>query len=113
MIAYNGTTAFQIIGNTSPATNTWYHVVGTRSSSGIALYVNGASDGTPVSDATGTTTNALDVGIGDLGSMSVSPLNGRICHVAIYNYVLAAARIQYHYLAGINGINPAYKGVGV
>ncbi len=59
-----GGTLIDVIGATTLSTGTWYHVVGTFSTTnGMVLYVNGASDGTS-SDTVATITGTRQLWVG-------------------------------------------------
>jgi prepilin-type N-terminal cleavage/methylation domain-containing protein len=82
----------------------WHHVVGTRNSEKLWLYI----DGIMVKDAISTN---LDVGTGSLGNYvrigwtydNPSPyFNGLIDEVAIYSTALTASQIQSQYYTGLN-----------
>jgi len=87
----------------------WSHVAFTWNGTTLALYVNGVLQ-TPAKVAAGAiaaiynATCPLKIGAAANGAGATSYYDGRIFGVALYTYALAAARIQYHYLAGKNGL---------
>lgn len=92
----------------------WHHLVatspGTFNSSGFNLYFDGVSQ-TFTTTAIGTPggvsnlATALAIAARDIAGTRTLFFSGSLAHVAVYPYALAADRINYHYLAGKNGIN--------
>lgn len=84
----------------------WHHVVVTHADATQAkqFYIDGTLDSTvtaPVGHVLGA--GATSLLFGRFGGDAIRWFNGKMAHAAIYNYVLPAHRIRYHYLAGING----------
>jgi hypothetical protein len=76
----------------------WYHVVGTlnHTSGAMVLYVNGVSVGTGTGTATSITT--CSVGANIAGSAWAK---GTFDEIALYNSLLTAARVLFHYEVGL------------
>lgn len=88
----------EYVASTSTITyNTWYQVLGTKDSSGLKIYLNGALSGTGTSP-TGTTTTSDNFTIGrqDQGNW---PFNGNVSLVNIYNRSLTAAEVAQNFNA--------------
>jgi hypothetical protein len=77
--------------------NNWYHVVGTGTSQGLAIYVNAqlaVSNTTPYEAS--DTSSAVHIG----ANLTYSEFfSGLVATMAIYNYGLTPSRIQAHYNA--------------
>ncbi len=75
--------------------NNWYHVVGTVSGNGgtATMYINGSVAGTGTA-GTPTTTDNLNIGLGNGGS-----LLGDMPIFRMYSETLSAAQVQQNYLA--------------
>jgi len=92
----------QIQGTIGIDDSAWHHVVVTCDASTMTLYVDNVSDGT---DTAVSPLPLEQVNVGG-GWISVSTLNtdavwdGKIAHVAVYDSVLSAERIEQHYRAG-------------
>jgi hypothetical protein len=90
----------------------WHHIVGTVSTAGMTLYVDGAQVGF---DATTTTslvyTGFWRVGGDSLASWPAAPtsnfLAGSIDEVAVYSTALTAAQVKAHFLTGTGAVNQA------
>ncbi len=79
---------------------TWFHVVGTFSTtSGQAIYVNGSLAGTNVNTSRGGTV-ALLASLAGYPSTSDDPFNGSVDEVRIYNRALSTEEIKRLYLMG-------------
>lgn len=109
---YNNTTVvgMEVVGGTTPDTNTWYHLAVTYDGTFMTLYVNGASVGRA------TNTGSLYVpGIAGpfaLGARADSSFywNGSIDEVAAYGSALPANTILAHYQNGISASpSPTYS----
>jgi hypothetical protein len=112
MDAYDGTTVRSISGG-APTVNTWNHIACVfTSNTSRELFINGVSVGTNTQSLTAAAAYTR-VGVGVFVQGFADHLNGDVSHAAVYSYAMSAARIQYHYLAGLNGINPVLRGVGV
>jgi len=83
-------------------TNKWYHVAATYDGSYLKLYVNGASDTTPVSASGSMATTSSNLLIGTYAaSGAYGSFNGLIDEVRIYNVAIPTAQIQQHYVQGL------------
>jgi hypothetical protein len=93
----------QITGNTPILTNTWYHAVFTRNSSGSAtIYLNGVLDAIGTLSTAAVQTRAFEIG----GStVLVRWLNGQIPISRLYNKSLTATEIQQNFNAQRNRFN--------
>jgi len=86
---------------TSPVVNTWYHVAGVKSSTEIAIYVNGVKEGSkPLPAFTDSQTN--DLYIGSQNNVR-SNFDGLIDEVELYNRALSGSEIQSIVNAGSAG----------
>jgi len=86
------------VSNATISQNTWYHLVGTWSTADntVRLYVNGVlQTTTAVSTACVTNTSNLL-----MGKYSTSFLTGLIDEAKVYNRVLGAEEVRYHYNKG-------------
>jgi hypothetical protein len=72
--------------------NTWLHLAATYDGTTIRIFYNGVEENSKVADFQ-IATNNLPLGIGAQGD-GVSPLDGAIDDVRIYNYALTSAEIQ-------------------
>jgi hypothetical protein len=93
----------------------WNHLVWTKSGTTVIGYRNGVSVFTPAAAASATVTYSAsrNLRIAQGISGATRQAQASMAHVAVYGYALAADRIRYHYEAGINGINPVLRGIGV
>lgn len=82
--------------------NEWYHIVFTRSSGTIRLYVNGVERGS-AADAQSFSANAqMFIGANHSGAPAYTPaipFNGWIDEVAVYGSALSSARVLDHFNA--------------
>lgn len=87
-----------IVSSTTPALNTWHHVVFTRTkaSGAMVLYVDGASVGTATIAAGVSLTQATRLNIGR-NQTGVNYFTGSMDEVSIYNTVLNASAVSAHY----------------
>ena len=96
-----GGTRFDADQNITPATNQWYYLVGTRTSSGaLSFYLNGklvasgSDGGAPLNNI------SVNLGLGAAGNGSSQlPLNGALDEVAVYPIALTAAQVAAHWQA--------------
>ncbi len=106
---------------TTAQLNTWYHVAMTHDGEKLRLYVNGLLDGS--ADAVGNIVVTQNpVGIGLNVDPALSPFQGIIDEVQIFNRALTDAEILAIYQAGTDGqckpkifvssITPSYEVVG-
>jgi len=84
--------AYGIRGNTTLATNTWYHVAATWDGASVRIYVNGVLDSTPTARSApiGTDTRAVYLG-GRTGFTDIT--NGTVNKVRFYSRALTAQEI--------------------
>jgi hypothetical protein len=89
-----GGVAKTVTGTTTAVSGTWYHVAGVATAGGtMILYVNGTSEGTPVS--IGTPDTAGDVYfMGAAGGPNASYFGGSLDDVRVYSTALTAAQIK-------------------
>jgi hypothetical protein len=83
------------------STNTWYHVVWTRSGTSNTVYVNGSSIGTQTSsDGIPLVSNATNTGVGrETYAGGFFNLNGRIAIAKIYNRALTSDEVRENFYA--------------
>ena len=95
----------------------WHHAVGTLSSAGLQLYVDGVE---VASRSDVTTAEHLSIGYWRIGGDTVSGwpsapttpfFNGNIDEVAVYKHVLPATEIASHYSLGSGAGTPNIKPV--
>ncbi|MDE2011185.1 MAG: LamG domain-containing protein [Patescibacteria group bacterium] len=107
-ISWTGTQS-TVTGNTTLLTGKWYYLTTTwNPSSGLSIYVNGASDATPTSQATFSASGSVDYAtIGSVNSNGAScsgssgyGFSGSIDDIRIYNRALSAGEIQQLYNIG-------------
>lgn len=83
-----------VSGSTIPLLNEWYHVVGTFSSDGAKLFINGIHENTNSLLATNTGNSFL---LGGHGTGTTYRVEGSISDVRIYNRALSAEEISILY----------------
>ncbi|MEO8215196.1 MAG: LamG domain-containing protein, partial [Myxococcales bacterium] len=89
-----GTTSISMSGTTTPVASTWYHVCGMFDGTYIRLYVNGASEGTPLAYPTPwTATGHTILGAGKWMGLRSDYLNGSLDDVRFYNTALTTSQI--------------------
>lgn len=96
-----GGTRYDADQNVTPTVGKWYHMVGTRTSSGLlSFYINGTLVAT-ANDGGGALNNvAANVGLAAAGNGSGQlPLNGTLDEVAIYPIALTASQVASHWRA--------------
>ncbi|MBI4173561.1 MAG: LamG domain-containing protein, partial [Candidatus Aenigmarchaeota archaeon] len=81
-------------GNTTLATNTWYHVAATYNGTEMSVYVNGKLDGNLSGLSGGIPAYATDVVIGRHRNIDTEKFNGTIDEVRIWNRSLSPAEIR-------------------
>ena len=95
--------AYLITSTTSIEDNAWHYFTGVYNGTNIKLYIDGASDATPVS-ATGTldqTSKKTTIGVvisGDDGSIN-NEYDGKISLTHFYNHALSAQEVLQNYRA--------------
>ena len=90
-VSPDGTALTGIVGGTTLAINTWYHVACVYDGSYLYLYVNGVSDATPVAYSSGikNTSTQFQIGIRTGGGY----LKARGDDIAIWNRALSSSEI--------------------
>ena len=85
--------------NWTPALNTWYHLVGTISSSTHKIYVNGVEYAGSFGWGSGTTmvADTLNLRIGMGYDTAGEPGNVKVATAKIYNRALLLSEIKYNY----------------
>jgi len=95
-----GTVTKTVTSNSTPSSSTWFHVVATRDSAGVLhMYINGTTDGTPVTGATQDLSTGTGFDIGENQSVA-SQLDGTLDDVRIYNRALSADEVERLYNLG-------------
>jgi len=94
--------------NTSPL-NQWSHFVAVRSSSGVEIYIDGASVAT-AAGASGNGSAGTELTIGRFGSFNSYKSSSKIDDIRIFNTALDATDIAYLYNSG-NGRGIVASGV--
>jgi hypothetical protein len=92
--------------NITPTTNTWHHAVAATAFPHMAIYYDGAYVGTfdtAHADATDAAARQLLIGS---DTYDDNCFDGRIAHVATYDYALTADRVAAHYAAAQLPIPP-------
>jgi PKD repeat protein len=93
-----GSTAYAVTAPGSAALGAWTHLVLTRTSGTLSLYVNGVLAATASSTGTLNSTSSI-LGIGRSGASTTSWFDGSIDEVAVYGRALPASRVAAHYAA--------------
>jgi hypothetical protein len=88
-----------------PITTAYHHTVATYDGAMLLVYVDGQqAAGLPDATVIGNFAMSAFIGAGpDPGNLDINYFRGRIDEVAVYDHVLAPARIQVHYTIGTNG----------
>ena len=104
----------QITGdNTSPAPNSWNHVVGLYDGTNTSLYVNGVPASPDFTFPDTIVPNAVKgFYIGSRGD-NVRFFSGVIANVAFYNYALSASQIANHYAVSYEAASITRQPAGV
>ncbi|MGH9268173.1 MAG: LamG-like jellyroll fold domain-containing protein, partial [Acidimicrobiales bacterium] len=87
-------------GATTLQPNVWYHVAAVYDGTRVAVFVNGALDGSAASTVN-PLSSSLSLKVGAVGSTPFWPFNGVIDEAAVYNKALADSRIGAHHQAGV------------
>lgn len=86
----------QFYSNTTLASNTWYHIVGTFTTAGVAnLYINGVLDATQTATNVPTSAYTATINIGTYAGLFV----GQLPSTKIYNRTLSAAEVLQNFNA--------------
>jgi hypothetical protein len=90
-----GSTGYHVIGTTTVATGTWYHVCGIYDGSKDHLYVNGSEEGTAQTvSATWNATGNFTIGAALWSAALVNYVDGTIDDVRVYNIALSATQVK-------------------
>lgn len=86
----------------------WHHVVATRTTTGMVIYVDGASVATQTISGTLSGTNTVDLLIGAIstGGGPGYQFVGSLDEVAVYGTSLSSTRVGAHYSAGTTATTP-------
>ena len=90
-----GGTAYAVTAPGTGALGTWTHLVLTRSSGTLSLYVDGTLAATAASSGALNTTSSI-LAVGRSGASATSYFNGTIDEVAVYDHALTAAEVAAH-----------------
>src|SRR3990167_198321 len=81
--------------STGYTANTWYHACGVwASSTSRAVYINGGSKGTNITDNTPSGVNNTNIGRADEGTIPANYFDGQIAEVAAWNVDLSDAEVE-------------------
>ena len=110
-LAYENTGSNSITGSASiVADRKVHHVVGTRSSSGVFLYVDGTQVATTATPGTaGACTGQAAIVGAYQATSSTGVWDGWISDLAIYSNQLSTAQVQLHYRGGVFGVRPSTR----
>lgn len=91
----------QVVYNNNPVINTWYHIIGTKSSTnGYVLYINGVQVATTADNtAAGAASRNLRIAHRERDGASLGYFPGNIPVVRIYSSVLTAAQVTQNFNA--------------
>ena len=103
-----------LVSNIDITTNTWYHVVITKSGSSAnwlyTMYINGSSANGGTANGTQEATSITSISIGKFGALPSSAgvnFDGKIDHVAIFDYALSSSQVTSLYGNSTDGVgNP-------
>jgi hypothetical protein len=90
-----------VISQTTATTGQWYYVVGVKSASAFAVYVNGVQE-TAKSLVPFVDSNSADLLLGS-NAREGSHLNGLLDEVMLFNRALSPSEIDAIYMAGLEG----------
>jgi hypothetical protein len=96
-----------ITGTTTLSAGTWYYVAVSYTGSVMTLYVNGVSEGTPVSSLSGSITTGNTLYMGRRGVATEGYLSGNLDEAAIYSRGLTATEVRDIYNAQSAGVRSA------
>ena len=103
ILSDDGTNNTVVSGSITVSAGTWYHAVGVYDGSTMKLYINGASDATPVSYSSGIHNNTAPFTIGCRNG-NAQFFDGQIDEVAVFNRALTADEVTSIYEKGLNGV---------
>jgi len=98
---YGGFAGEPSVDSTVLAINRWYHVVVTKVSTTINMYINGAFNATCPNTSNYTLTSAIWLGSREFVGFP-QPFNGRMDDISIYNRALSATEVAGLYNASKN-----------
>ena len=79
------------------STGTWYHILATRQSNVLYLYVNGVQRATATESSATNVSNSENIRFGSLSATSPQWFTGKIDDVRIYNYALTGTQVKLLY----------------
>ncbi len=78
----------------------WHHVLFTKNSSVLSLYIDGVLNGTVTDSTTGTTNNNSNLYFGLRGVQNFGPWKGNLDEIKIYNYGFNQSDVSKNYNLG-------------
>ncbi len=103
----DGTTQHQTTSPTGLSDGLWHHLVGTRTSSGLKIYIDGNQAGSLNNGGSHNVTNSTSMYFGSYNSTPGLPLSGSMDEVRFYSRALSASEISNMYDANAAGIADA------
>lgn len=97
LVLNNGTTGYQLDGNTTMSTGTWYHAVCTWDGTTGRVYLNGSQDNSSTTPFSSIADSAEAINIGRQNAGLAQYFDGAIDEVAIFSRALTAAEIRHWY----------------
>lgn len=101
----DGTTQHVAISPIGLSDGLWHHLVGTRSSAGLKIYIDGTQAGTNTNGGAFNVTNSTNMYFGSYNSTPSLPFNGSMDEVRFYNRALSATEISNMYDANNAGVS--------
>ncbi|WKZ30108.1 MAG: LamG domain-containing protein [Candidatus Dojkabacteria bacterium] len=97
---YDGTNNPMISGTTIIDDGKWHHVLFTKNSSVLSLYIDGVLNGTITDSTTGTTNNNSNLYFGLRAVQNFGPWKGNLDEIKIYNYGFNQSDVSKDYNLG-------------